>query len=119
MNLFPAPTERDQAFKTYLSQYKATAKAIDTAATTRTFNEQMRQIIEKFPYFDHTTARIMAVAMYMVATASTSNPTFDREKAASLIDTAFANFRTKKDQSTRAALIIDVARYFTRIISSS
>lgn len=113
MNLFPAPSERDQEFKTYLSQYKATAKALDTAATTRTFNEQMRMIIEKFPYFEHTTARVMAVAMHMAVSTSPNTP-FNIERASALIDTAFANFRTQKDKSL---LLIDVARYYKRLQS--
>jgi len=112
MNLFAPPNERNLEFKTYLSQFKAAAKSIDSAATTRTFNEQMRQIVEKFPYFDHTTSRIMAIAVHLVSSSSTTNPVFDREKAMTLIDTVFVSYRTKKDKT---ALLIDVARYYVRL----
>lgn len=112
MNLFPNPSERDPEFKNYLSQLKAAAKAIDTASTTRGFNDQMRQIVEKFPYFGHTTPRVMAVAIHMVMNSENPNE-FDRERAATLIDTVFANFRTTKDRST---LIIDVARYYKHLL---
>ena len=112
MNLFPSPSERDQEFKAYLSQYKATAKALDTSATTRTFNEQMRMIIEKFPYFEHTTARIMAVAMHMAVSAN-PNASFNIGRASTLLDTAFANLRTDKDKSL---LLIDTARYYKRLL---
>lgn len=115
MNLLPPPSESSNEYKTFLSQYKASARAIDTSASGTTFNQQMRQIIEKFPYFDHTTARVMAVAMHLAATATGPNTPFDREKARSLIDTAFASYRTKKDKST---LLIDTARYYHRILQS-
>lgn len=113
MILFPVANERDQVYKIYLSQYKTAAKLIDTAATSRTFSEQMRQIVEKFPYFEHTTPRIMAVAVYMVASAQ--NPDiFDREKALSLIDTVSVNVNTSKK---RELLVIDVARYYKRLLT--
>lgn len=110
MNLFPPSSERDTDYKVYLSQFKAASKMIDTAATTRSFNEQMRQIIEKFTYFDHTTPKIMAIAMYMATTYTT----FDHNAASLLIDTVYSNYNSKKDKSL---LLIDVARYYYRLIS--
>jgi hypothetical protein len=77
----------------------------------------MKQIIAKFPYFDHTTARIMAVAMHLAATTNPSNPIFDRDKAISLVDAAFANFRSKKDIAARSLLVIDVCRYWYKLTS--
>lgn len=110
MNLFPAPTERDQSYKVYLSSFKAASKIIDTAATNSTFNKQMRRIVEKFPYFDHTTAKTMAIAM----TIATSSKTFDRIEAMRLIDLVFSSLKTKKDKEL---LLIDVARYWVRLES--
>jgi hypothetical protein len=109
MNLFPPPSEKDDVFKTYLSQYKRASKSIDSGATSRTYNEQMRQIIGRFPYFDHTTSQVMAIAMVL---ATENDVSFDRRKASELVDIVFASTNTSKDKSM---LIIDVARYYTRL----
>lgn len=116
MNLFPAPNEKNIEFKNYLSQLKVSAKAIDSSSTTRGFNEQMRQIIEKFPYYTHTNPRIMSVAMTLATSVDPSRPTFDRVKADELLSIVFPNSKTPKD---RSALLIDTARYWERLISSS
>lgn len=113
MNLFPPPSERDDVFKMYMSQYKRASKGIDSANTSRTYNELMRHIIEKFPYFDHTTSRVMAIAMVL---AVENDTTFNREKASELIDIVFASVNTQKDKTL---LIVDVARYYTRLLSQS
>lgn len=120
MNLYPPPSERDPEYKTYLTQYKNASKSIDTASTSRGYGDQMTQVIEKIPYFDHTAPKIMASVVYLIATSQSHTPAFDKDKEKNLLDTIFAGYRTSKksEEEKKKYLLIDAARYWTRLQST-
>jgi len=113
MNLLPSLNERDERYNTYFSQYKTAVKIIDSTSTQRSSSEQMKNIVEKFPYFEHTTPKIMAIAMHMALSNGATLTNFNTDMASTLIDSVFTSLRTTKDKSM---LIIDVARYYTRLL---
>lgn len=110
MNIFPPLNSLDPEYKTYQAQYKKATKQIGVGDTID-YRSQMDRIISKFPYFEHTNATIMAIAMTL---ASSGSKTFEREKALSYLELVSSFTEGKKD---RQLLLIDVARYWERLTS--
>jgi hypothetical protein len=114
MNLFPQLNEKDDKYNTYLSQYKTASKYINAASTSKSNTEQVRIIAEKIPYFEHTTPSLMAIAMHLALSNGATLNNFDENTASTLLDTVYSSLKTSKDKKM---LIIDVARYYTRLLS--
>lgn len=108
MNTLIPINENDQEYKVYLSILKNAAKQLDAGASKKTFNDYMRGIQEKFPNFPQTNPRVMVIAYHMINLGKR----FDPELAMTLINIVFASNKNVKDKNL---LVIDVARYYTRL----
>lgn len=101
--------EKDPEYATYASVYKATARILNTQATLKSFSDQIRQVRERFPYFERTNPKIMAIAMYVAV----SEPDMSNGSIMDLITRVFPSSQLKNKDS--GPLLIDVKRYIKRL----
>lgn len=107
MNILPPHSEKDEQYKAYYSVFKSAANQIAGDTSKTAFADWMRNVVAKFPYYEYTTARTMAVAALMAAEGD-----FTPERARILLRTVYG---TVKDASQIDLLVIDVARYVRRL----
>ncbi len=111
MEIFIITDEKDPEYATYASAYKAAAKVLNSQGSARTFNDQIRQVSEKFRYFERTNPKVMAIAMHVTVT----NPDMSDAAIMDLIVGVFPLSQAKNKD--RQLLLIDVKRYLKRLTS--
>jgi len=113
MNIFFDVKQNDPKYKLYLSQYKIATRDIPNMSESKNINEQMMLIISRFPYFEHTNAKLMAIAMSLL---TRNEDSFNRSEATSLARQVFGNMINESDIT---GILVDISRYWTRLRSQS
>lgn len=112
MEIFVVTDEKDPEYSTYAAAYKAAAKILNEQGTFQTFSDQIRQIREKFQYFERTNPKVMAIAMYIAV----SDRTMSSAEIMDLVSRVFPLSQTKNKDNQ--LLLIDVKRYLARLAPS-
>lgn len=101
MNLYALSSDKDATYKAYASQFKSAYNMIDANVSPRAYEDMMRIVVESFPYYENTNAKVMAVSIYMISKGTS----FDPMLALNLTKRIF------KDDH-QPSLVIDVGRYY-------
>lgn len=113
MNIFFVIKQNDPKYKLYLSQYKIATKDIPNMSESTNINEQMMLITSRFPYFEHTNPKLMAIAMSLLAR---NEENFNRSEATNLAKQVFGNAINESDIK---GILTDVSRYWKRLRTES